>query len=155
MPDTANHAQIALPPPIIFLGYLLSTLVLHWAVPFRTPWPVPLRILGGLLIVGGLVLGGSAIAEMRKAHTTPHPHQPATALVTGGPYRFTRNPIYLGFLLIFLGFTLLAGTLWGILLSPLLIGTITRWIIRAEETYLEGKFEDKYRGYSTRVRRWL
>ena len=155
MDSATDHAQVALPPPLIFLGYLISALLLHWAVPFRLPWPLPLRILGGLLLIGGFALGASAVREMRKAHTTPEPHKPTTALVTAGPYRFTRNPIYIGFLLVFLGLTLLAGTLWGLLLSPFLIGTVTRWIIHAEETYLDDKFEDEYRAYFARVHRWL
>jgi protein-S-isoprenylcysteine O-methyltransferase Ste14 len=151
----ADHAKVALPPPFIFFGYLLSALVLELVVPFPPPWPTPLRILGGALLLAGLLLGAAAFSEMRKAHTTPDARRPTTALVTGGPYRLTRNPIYLGFVCIFLGSTLLVGTLWGILLSPFLIGTITRWIIHAEESYLEGKFKDRYRAYCARVRQWL
>jgi protein-S-isoprenylcysteine O-methyltransferase Ste14 len=155
MPENPDHAQVILPPPVIFLGYLVSALVLQWVVPFPTPWRVPLRILGGVLVIAGLALGGSAFLEMMKAHTTPDAHQPSTALVTTGPYRFTRNPIYLGFLLIDLGFTLLAGTLWGLLLSPFLIGTITRWIIHAEEAYLGKKFKEEYQAYYSRVHQWI
>jgi protein-S-isoprenylcysteine O-methyltransferase Ste14 len=155
MTSTADHARVALPPPLVFLGYLLSALLLQWAVPLHLPWPLPVRIIGGLLLVGGFVLGAAAVREMRKLHTTPDPHQPVTALVTGGPYRFTRNPIYLGFLLIYLGLTLLADTLWGLLLSPFLVGTVTRWIIQAEEVYLSGKFPDDYSAYRARVRQWL
>jgi protein-S-isoprenylcysteine O-methyltransferase Ste14 len=150
-----DHVQVILPPPVIFLGYLVSAVVLQWVVPLPTPWTLPLRILGGVLVMAGLVLCGSAFSEMMKAHTTPDPHQPSTALVTTGPYRFTRNPIYLGFLLIYLGFTSLAGTLWGLLLSPFLIGTITRWIIHAEEAYLGGKFKEEYQVYYSRVRQWI
>ena len=155
MAESKDHAQVALPPPLIFLGYLLSALVLHWAVPFPAPWPMPLRILGGLMVIAGFLLGGASISEMRKAHTTLDPHQPATALVTRGPYRFTRNPIYLGFLLIYLGFTLFAGTIWGLLLSPFMVGTVTRWIIDAEETYLGEKFKEDYNDYRSRVRHWI
>ena len=155
MTEATDHVQLPLQPPWIFLGYLLSAFVLQWAAPFPTPWGWLLRVLGAVLVIGGLLLGGSAIFEMRKAHTTPDPHLPTTALVTWGPYRFTRNPIYLGFLLIFLGFTLLAGTVWGLILSPFLIGTITHRIIRMEEAYLSQKFKGEYDQYSSLVSRWL
>ncbi len=96
---------------------------------------------------------GLAMSHMIKAHTTPDPDRPTTALVIQGPYRWTRNPIYLGFFLIYLGFTFLAGTLWGMLLSPLLLWTVTRAIIRGEELYLNARFPDSYQEYKSRVRR--
>ncbi len=67
------------------------------------------------------------------------------ALVTAGPYRYSRNPIYIGFLLIYLGFTLLAGTLWGLLLSPFLIGTVTQWIIHSEESLSQKEVQRRVR----------
>src|SRR5512140_3255599 len=155
MADTTDHAQVTLPPPLLFLVYLVSALVLQWAVPFPFPWPAPLRILGGALLIAGFLLAASAIREMRRMHATPDIHKPVTVLITSGPYRFTRNPIYLGFLLIYLGFTLVAGTLWGLILSPFLIGTVTRWVIHPEEDYLEGKFEAEYVEYRSHVRQWM
>lgn len=155
MASNTDHAQVAFPPPFLFLGYLAGALVLNWLVPFLLPWLFPLRILGAVLLVGGLSLGFTAIREMRRMHTTPDARQPVATLVTGGPYRFTRNPIYLGFLLIYLGITLLVGTLWGLLLSPFLIWTATRLIIHAEEDYLGSKFADEYRAYCSRVHRWV
>ncbi len=107
------------------------------------------------MVLLGFVLGGSAISQMRKAHTSPDPHQPVNALVTSGSYRFTRNPIYLGFLLIYLGLTLLAGTLWGLVASPFLIWTITSSVILAEETYLNVKFGEQYKEFRSHVRRWI
>jgi protein-S-isoprenylcysteine O-methyltransferase Ste14 len=150
-----DHAQVMVAPSMVFLGYLVGALVLNWIVLFPVPWPLPLRILGGLLVAAGLFLGGSALSQMRKAHTSPDPHQPTTALVTSGPYRFTRNPIYLGFFLIYLGFTLLAETLWGVIISPFLLWTIIHAVIHAEEDYLEKKFGEQYTAYRSRVRRWL
>lgn len=155
MADTNDHAQVILPPPLVFLGYLVSALVVQWIVRFPFPWPVPLRVLGGVLLIAGFVLDVTAIREMRRLHTTPDIGKPVATLVTTGPYRFTRNPIYLGFLLIYLGFTLLAGTLWGIILSPFLIGTITHWVIHVEEDYLDEKFEGEYAAYRSRVRQWI
>ncbi len=155
MAEVTDHVHLVLPPPVIFLGHLLSALILHWVVPLPLPWPLPLRILGGALLLGGFALAAAAVREMRKLHTTPDPKQPVSTLVTTGPYRFSRNPIYLGMLLTMLGFTLLAGTLWGLLISPFLIGTITRSIIRPEENYLQGRFDGQYNLYRTLVRRWL
>lgn len=140
-----DHAQVMVAPPLVFLGYLIGALILNWVVPFPTPWTFLLRIVGGLAVVAGFLFGGSAFSQMRKAHTSPDPHQPVNALLADGPYRFTRNPIYLGFLLIYLGFTLLAGTLWGLIASPFLIWTITHAVIHAEEIYLNEKFGDIYK----------
>jgi protein-S-isoprenylcysteine O-methyltransferase Ste14 len=155
MTENTDHPQLILPPPVMFLGYLVGALILQWAVPFNTPWGLLLRILGGLLVIAGFALAGYAVSAMRQAHTTPDPRETPAALVTAGPYRYSRNPIYIGFLLIYLGFTLLAGTLWGLLLSPFLIGTVTQWIIHAEESNLSKKFKDEYESYISHVRRWI
>jgi protein-S-isoprenylcysteine O-methyltransferase Ste14 len=155
MNKKTDRAQVMVPPPLVFLGYLIGALILNWFAPYPTPWTMILRMIGGILLVVGILLVGSAFSQMRIAHTTPDLSQPTTALVTTGPYRFTRNPIYLGFLLIYLGFNFLAGSLWGVVISPFLVWTVTHAIIHAEEEYLEKKFEDEYREYSSHVRRWL
>ncbi len=155
MTENQDHVKVMVSPPLIFLGYLVGGLILHWANPFSLPQGWALRAVAAVALVGGVLLALTALAQIKKAHTTPDLSQPSTALVRTGPYRFTRNPIYLGFLLIYLGFTLLAGTLWGILLSPFLIWTVTHTVIHAEEAYLESKFGDEYRAYAARVRQWL
>ena len=71
--------------------------------------------------VVGFALAASAVSRMVRAGTSPDPARPATVLVVQGPYSITRNPIYFGFLLAYLGFTLIAGTLWGLVLTPFLI----------------------------------
>lgn len=150
-----DHAQVMVPPPLVFLGYLMGAVILNWIVPFPAPWTFVWRVVGGLMVIAGFSLAGSAISQMRTAHTSPNPRQAVTALVTSGPYRFTRNPIYLGFLFIYLGFTLLDGTLWGLIASPFLVWTITQAVIHAEEIYLEGKFGEQYEEYRSGVRQWL
>jgi len=142
-------------PPLVFLGYLTGAFILNWVIPFPTPWTVALRIVGGISAIVGFLLGGSAFSQMLKAHTSPDPHQPSTALVIEGPYRFTRNPIYLGFLLIYLGLTLLGATLWGLIAAPFLIWTVTHAVIHFEEKYLVEKFGESYRQYMSRVRPWI
>lgn len=155
MTDASGHAQVPVPPPLVFLAYLIAALGLHLLMPLPAPWPTATGIVGAVLLLGGFWLAGSGVSRMLRSHTSPDPAQPSTALVTDGPYRFSRNPIYLGFSLIFLGFALLAGTLWGLLLTPFLLVTITRLIVRAEERYLHGRFEQRYREYTSRVRQWL
>ena len=155
MSEALDHAVVPVPPPLIFVGYLAAALLLSWAVPVSAPWPALPRVLGGLAIVGGVWLVGAAFFQLVKHQTTVHPHGSTTALVAGGPYRFTRNPIYLGFFLIYLGLTFVAGTLWGLILSPLLLWTATRVVIRPEESYLATRFKDTYADYKSRVRRWL
>jgi len=153
--QNTDHARVMVAPPLVFLGYLIGALILNWVVPFPTPWTFLLRIVGGVIVIAGFLLAGSAFSQMIKTHTSPDPHQLVNALVTDGPYRFTRNPIYLGFFLIYLGSTLLAGTLWGLIASPFLFWTITHAVIHAEEIYLDAKFGEQYKEYRSRVRQWI
>lgn len=155
MHESTHHTAVRVPPPAIFAAYLAAALLLNWALPVAAPWLAAFRILGGLAVVGGLLLAGVAMSHMIKAHTTPDPDRPTTALVIQGPYRLTRNPIYLGFFLAYLGFTFVAATLWGIVLSPFLLWTVTTVIIRREELRLEAAFPDAYRAYKSHVRRWV
>ncbi len=155
MTDELAHAQVPVPPPAIFAGFLIAALLLNWAVPLPAPWPGVLRAVGALMVLAGLSLGFWSIRLMMKSHTSPDPHRPTTALVTHGPYGRSRNPIYLGFLMIYLGFTIMAGTIWGILLSPVLLVTVSRAVVRAEERYLETKFAASYSRYRSRVPQWL
>jgi protein-S-isoprenylcysteine O-methyltransferase Ste14 len=96
-----------------------------------------------------------AFLEFRKARTTLDPHGSVKALVRGGVYRFTRNPIYLGFLFMVIGFPLAYGSLWGLVVSPIFMVTLSRLVIEKEEAYLEKKFKGEYTDYSSKVRRWL
>ena len=148
MNHAAQHAQVLAPAPVVFLGYLLAALLLNWGVPLPIPWIGPAHAAGGMAVLVGLALGGAAVSAMIRRHTSPGPYEPSTSLVTDGPYGFTRNPIYLGF-------TWLAGTFWGLLLSPFLLATVTWSIIQPEEKYLGGKFPAAYSSYRSRVRRWV
>jgi protein-S-isoprenylcysteine O-methyltransferase Ste14 len=155
MTEHVDHARVILPPPLVFAGYLLLAILLNRLIPLAPPGPGILQDIAVVLVLGGLWLGGWCIRLMVRAHTSPDPHRPTTVLLTGGPYRRSRNPIYLGFLLIFLGFTMLAGTLWGILLGPLVLWTVNRLVVGPEESYLQARFDSQYLTYKSRVRQWL
>lgn len=155
MPAESDHAPVRVPAPFIYAGFIIVALLLDRLLPLPAPLPGIIRGAGLGAIAGGLVLGVLAVIRMRRAHTSVSPHQPTTSLVTDGPFRFTRNPIYLGFFLIFLGFTFLAGTLWGLVLAPLVPAAVNYLVIGAEESYLHAKFDRHYAEYRSRVRRWI
>jgi len=155
MTESLDHVRVPIAPPVIFAGYLIGALLLNWVLPLPLPWRGFMGALGGLMAVSGLFLGASAIKLMSIAHTSPDLRRPTTALVTEGLYAHSRNPIYLGLFVIYLGFGLMAGTLWGILLSPFLLLTVDRAVIQAEEAYLQQRFESRYSQYKARVHQWL
>ena len=155
MSEEPDHARVQIAPPVIFAAYLLTALALHWAIPLPIPGLRIVRPIAALLILAGLGLGAYCVALMTKARTSPDPHRPTTALITHGPYARTRNPIYMGFFMIYLGFSLFAGTAWGALLCPFVFATVNGAVVQAEEAYLQGKFDSRYLEYKARVRQWL
>ena len=142
-------------PPIVALMFIVIAYFLGRFVPLPFAAPVILRYIGLAMTFVGFLLGFGAFIEFRKAHTTLDPHGSVKQLVTSGIYRFTRNPIYLGFLLMVIGLPLNSGLYWGIVLAPFYILMMNRLIIQHEESYLERKFGKAYTSYTSRVRRWL
>jgi len=142
-------------PPVLMLIHLPAAFFLNWLFPLPFALPGILVWAGYLLVLTGIGLPFSAASRMMKAHTTLDPHGSVTELVTNGPYLFSRNPIYLGFVCMLIGFPLIFRSYWGLILSPVLIVSLYQLAIRHEEAYLERKFGDVYNSYKSRVRRWL
>lgn len=142
-------------PPVVALLFIVIAYFLGRFVPLPFIPSMIWRSLGLLLTFIGFLFGIGALIEFRKARTTLDPHGSAKQVVTSGIYRFSRNPIYLGFLLMVIGLPLNSGLIWGIILAPLYMIVMTRLVIEHEETYLEKKFKDQYTSYKSRVRRWL
>jgi len=110
---------------------------------------------GFIFVALGLALGILAIRRFRLAGTSVVPGEPSTALVVDGPYRFTRNPIYIGFILLYFGLAIILTSVWVLaLLVPVLI-VLQRGVVEREEVYLQRQFGDAYRKYQARVPRWL
>jgi protein-S-isoprenylcysteine O-methyltransferase Ste14 len=156
MSEPADTSNVVIPPPIAWALAIIAGLAAGWVYPWRfVPASIPRVWVGGGVLAAGFALAVWAIVMMLKAGTRVEPHKPTTAIVTGGPYRFTRNPIYIG---VFLGQTGLAigfDNLWMLaMLVPL--GLVIRYgVVAREEAYLERKFGAVYRDYKSRVRRWL
>jgi protein-S-isoprenylcysteine O-methyltransferase Ste14 len=117
---------------------------------------LPARTIGGLLLAAGVVLGPIwGIRTLYAARTAIRPDKPATVLVTDGPYRFSRNPLYLSLTLMHAGIALIANSLWALLFLVPVTFAMSRFVIRPEERYLERRFGAAYERYRTSVRRWI
>ena len=146
---------ILAPPPLIFAAALVLGSLLNHVVP-QAILPVALARWSGLvLIVAALVIAGAAVREMRRARTAVDPYTPSTALVRGGPFARSRNPIYVALILLSLGVALLANALWCALLLLPAVVVLRRFVIAREEAYLERRFGDEYRRYCAGTPRWL
>ena len=150
-----DHANVKIHPPVLTLLLVAVALLLNWLVPFPAALPQILKILGIVFVLAGLTLAFLAVRQFGLAHTTLDPHGAVTTVVSSGPYRFSRNPIYVGYICALIGLPLALGTYWGAVLSLLLVVGLNTLVIRYEEAYLENKFGDVYTGYRSRVRRWL
>ena len=118
-------------------------------------WGMATRPLGWLLLSIGLGLFAWTLATFWLRRTTVNPYKAASSLCTDGPFRFSRNPIYVGDWFILIGASLLLATWWPLLFAPLIWVMLRYGVIRHEEAHLEAKFGEPYRKYTTRVRRWL
>jgi len=150
----ADNAGVIVRPPVLYVAALVAMLLLRWL------WPLP--ILGGAAFWPGLALvvfGVGILIWGRRAlvagGTNVDPLLPSTAVVTSGPYRFSRNPLYVGLAIVYLGLTLTFDAWWGIVLLALVLIVMHLGVIQREERYLERKFGDGYRQYRSAVRRYL
>jgi protein-S-isoprenylcysteine O-methyltransferase Ste14 len=150
-----DNPGVIAPPPLIYAGALAAGLLANrrYRIPFL-PRPLP-RTFGPSLIVGGLAVGLLGLRELRRAETNVDPSRPTTAIVTDGPYRFTRNPLYLSMTMIYGGISALANALPPIVLLPIILLLMRRGVIEREERYLERKFGDEYLEYKVRAPRWI
>ncbi|PWS37841.1 isoprenylcysteine carboxylmethyltransferase family protein [Falsiroseomonas bella] len=144
---------VRIPPPVYFVGVMAAAWLLDrvWTVQIGPP----LTELGTMVIFLAIALCGWAVLVLVKAGNDPRPDKPDAAMVEAGPYRFSRNPIYLGFLLAATGLALVWGTLWGWIGVAVLHGLLDRLVIAKEESYLSARFGAPYAAYKARVRRWM
>src|SRR5688572_24094910 len=153
-PDSAG---VRFPPPFLYLGALLLGLAAERFVTLRSfgiDWWLLLAT-GSLLFVAGAAMMLAAAGLFRRLGTNVPPSQPTTLIATTGPYRWTRNPMYLGMALIYAGLAIGFDGPIAFALLPLVLIVIQTQVIAREERYLEAKFGDDYRRYKAEVRRWL
>ena len=150
-----DRSGVIVPPPAIFLGFLALGLALDYL------WPLPVLpgtvqyVLATALIAVSLWIAVRAFVEMRRAGTSPDVYKPTSKLVTGGPFRYSRNPIYLGLILLYAGIAAAVDAVLVLVLLLPAIAVLYYGVIVREEAYLERTFGEDYRRYKARVRRLL
>ena len=158
MDTTNDRSGVRIFPPFIYAGLFALGYGAHRFVPLHlwpTGTPPAVRAIAWILIAVWLGLSASAVFLFRRAGTTPNPMQPTTAIVVHGPYRFTRNPMYVSLVALYVGVTLFVNSAWPLILLPAVVLLVQRQVIAREEAYLEAKFGEAYRAYKARVRRWI
>jgi protein-S-isoprenylcysteine O-methyltransferase Ste14 len=156
MADTADTAQVRIRPPLVWAIAVIAGLALNWLVPLPVlPAGFPAGLLGALVFVLALALFAWAIATITRAGSNVPGNRPTTTIVESGPFRFTRNPIYLSMFVALIGLAVAFDDLWLLILLVPFALLIRYAAVAREEAYLERKFGDVYRSYRARVRRWL
>ncbi|MEO6876947.1 MAG: isoprenylcysteine carboxylmethyltransferase family protein [Gemmatimonadaceae bacterium] len=159
MPATSlPNAGVRFPPPFIFVGGFVA----GWAIgrfifslPLTRDHGSGLASAGWWVVAAGVCLLAWGMLTFVAMHTAIIPDRPASRVVTRGPYRFTRNPMYVGLSIVYLGLCAVVNSLWPVLVLPVVLTLLVRLVIRREEAYLLDAFGTDYAQYQAHVRRWL
>lgn len=155
-----DNPGVRFPPPLLFVGglflaWLLDTRVRSLPM-FGTGSTTPtMKFAGYALIIAGFGIAAWGMITFTRAHTAIIPHNPASSLVETGPYHFTRNPMYTGITVAYVGGILLLNTWWAVVFLPLALLLLFRFVVKREERYLSAEFGAAYDEYRQRVKRWL
>jgi protein-S-isoprenylcysteine O-methyltransferase Ste14 len=153
VPQVANLGIMR--PPLVYLGAIALGLVLHFAWPVRLVSRAAGMPLGGTAVLVAVALFLYAVHTFRNAGTPVPGNRPTTTIVRTGPYRWSRNPIYLSFSLLQLGLAFWANSLWLLVTLIGAVALMSLVVIPREEHYLETRFPSDYLPYKASVRRWL
>ncbi len=155
MTEKKDSPNVIAPPPLIFLSGLLLGGIATYFYPFAILPNALAVVLGNLLVLTGIGVIAIIYLQMKRAKTNIEPWKPTTKILDTGFYGYSRNPIYLGMILIYLGVTCLFNSIWFLPFLPLCLLVIHFGVILREEKYLESKFGEEYLDYKKRVRRWI
>jgi protein-S-isoprenylcysteine O-methyltransferase Ste14 len=153
MAERDHGPGVRVPPPAWFLLCVGGAWALDRVLPVGIAPPLVELGLAVVLLGFGLIV--AALVVMLVARTDPRPHTADQALVTHGPFRVSRNPIYLGLLVVAAGIGVMSGSLWAWAAVAVLFGLLDRLVVAREEAYLLTRFGKEYAGYAARVRRWM
>jgi protein-S-isoprenylcysteine O-methyltransferase Ste14 len=152
---STETSGVRVPPPLFYVAGFLLGVAIELAAPIDRP-PPAITVVGTAIGFGAwLALDGAAMISFKRARTSMIPMRPSSALVTRGPYRFSRNPMYLGMAFLYVAFALALGFVWPLVVLPLVIAAVDQLVIAIEEGYLVRRFGQPYCDYMATTRRWL
>jgi protein-S-isoprenylcysteine O-methyltransferase Ste14 len=150
-----DHAGVAFHPPVLLMASLAVGFLLRWLAPLPVLTPTTSVVIGPVIVALSFGIFFWAVGTMLRGHASVPTNKPTDAIVTVGPFRFSRNPIYLSMILLHIGVGAWTQSLWFFVLAAISVGLLTWGVISREERYLERKFGDEYLSYKSRVRRWI
>jgi protein-S-isoprenylcysteine O-methyltransferase Ste14 len=157
LPPDQDCANVKIPPPLIFFAFLCVAGALEYGVGLNFSWG-PIGVWRSIALVLFLFSGYLALHSvviLKKRGTFVDPNKPTIQMVTEGPFRISRNPMYLSLILVLFGFSVWFSSIW-FLLSAIALWLVFNWVaVPPEEVYLEKKFGEQYTAYKSRVRRWF
>lgn len=153
MANQDRGAGVNFPPPLVYLGMLLLGPVVDWLLGLP-PLPIPVSF-SMIFLLPGLILIGAAIGLFRRTGENPVPSTPTQTIIDTGIYARTRNPMYLGMAIAYVGLAIILHSMPSILFLPIAVMIINSQVIAREERYLEATFGAAYAAYKLRVRRWF
>tara|TARA_Y100000310_G_C20530024_1_gene737947 strand:+ start:194 stop:658 length:465 start_codon:yes stop_codon:yes gene_type:complete len=146
---------VLLPPPLILIIFAIAGAIANKLEPMGISDSSWIMISGFMMIILGVVIIKTSIKYMNLAETNVNPYRPSSKIVTDGPFHYSRNPIYVGLSIGYLGFAPMFISYWILILFPAYFLTMTFGVIKREEKYLEKKFGQEYLDYKRKVGRWL
>jgi protein-S-isoprenylcysteine O-methyltransferase Ste14 len=157
MKQKAPPSPIYIPVPVFYLAFFFFSLLVEKEYPFGMRYlrDDAAKYTGYFLIAAGVALNMVAWIQFMRTHTTISPFKPANHLQTGGVYAFSRNPMYIGLFLVYIGATPILGNWWTIIVMPFLILIIDLYVVRREEKILRRRFGHPYKAYKKSVNRWM
>ena len=157
MENKKDSPGVYIPPPLFYVLIFLVAIFAQKKIPIDDSlFHLQItKIIGILFLVISLFFSVTSLMKFFQSKNTLIPIKPATSLQTNGIYSISRNPMYVGLAIVYLGITCFIGNWWNVILFPLLLLVVQEYIIKKEEKYLERAFGEKYLDYKSRVRRWL
>jgi protein-S-isoprenylcysteine O-methyltransferase Ste14 len=152
---TKDSPGVHVPPPLFYIAAIAAGALLRRYVPLTIGWGAPRVIAAVLFVALFLLLLLWTFGWFALRHTTVIPNRPANVLILDGPFRFTRNPLYLAMAFLTIGVGLWLNTWWVLILLLPAVAAVDRLVIAREEAYLLRRFGDEYEAFTARVRRWL